>query len=129
MSGIIAVTNVTIRIPSYRRNERFLGYADIELGGMMVVHDARVILSAKGRVVVKLPDRPDRTPCPTCLVQVTQAANYCHHCGEEMPPRPEKVRHRDVIHPIHPDQRAAIENAVLIAYAKEMAPPLRVVSA
>ena len=128
--SIIPVSRVDIRIPQIRRNEQFLAFATVELAGVLTIHDVKVVRSGQGRILVLMPNRPHRVMCPSCQTQVMQVARFCQHCGERLYRRlGDTIDHHDIVHPVCHEQRAAIERAVLIAYANADQPHLKVLTA
>lgn len=120
----IGITEVRVRLAD--RNEGhshrgLLAWCSVTFAGCFVVHDVRVVKrSRQDGLVVSMPNRNFRAPCPSCRGSVERHHRFCGHCGGPMPDLgPRELK--DVAHPLDPDTRAVLDKAVLAAYAAESA--------
>mgnify|MGYP001615614303 CR=1 FL=1 len=119
-----------------------VAWASVELDGKFAVHDVRVVQTKDARLLVCMPSRRRRLPCPGCNTTgkdedygVSMSDFYCPRCGAKQPPpevRVAKIQeesgesrprlHYDVCHPTTPEMRHEIERAVLDEYKRLTGP-------
>lgn len=117
------VTNVRIRLAE-SGNERLCGYCTITFDDAFVVRDLRIIAGEKG-LFVAMPSRKNTRRCSKCTQKNPFKSRYCNECGTKLKSIPEPSTqsrlHVDIAHPITPECRNMIQEAVLNAYEKERA--------
>lgn len=128
----LQVSEISITIPSHT-TDRFLAYATICLDDSIVIRNIRIIAGVQGKLHVQMPSRRCCVPCASCREMVANDSTFCPKCGRPLrtdvdPPRP----FEDLAYPANPEQRDAINQAVLDAYgllvraqAGDAAAPLR----
>jgi stage V sporulation protein G len=112
-----------------------LAYVSFTIDGAFVVHDVRVIRTARGNIL-SFPARKIHDRCPRCETKTPLVYRHCPQCGLRLAGRrvatdPAGVpmlmpdgrpqTHMDVCHPINGEARAAITEAVLSAYREALA--------
>jgi len=100
-------------------------YASVQIDGLLVVRDLKVVHIPRGLVVV-MPERRFFRHCEDCGEPNHTRANYCNGCGRPLTPRPplsggKVVEHMDVMNPTCAEGRRLIEDAVLPAYEQAAA--------
>lgn len=111
---------------------RLRGYASVELDGVFVVHDIRIIAGDEA-LFVSMPSRKVADNCPGCQGRTPLVENYCGHCGKRLAPfyersnldaRGKRKLYSDVAHPICPLFRETLSSRILAVYAETPdAPP------
>ncbi|NLX04223.1 MAG: zinc-ribbon domain-containing protein [Phycisphaerae bacterium] len=119
------VTEVKVKLVDIRA-ERLKAFCTVTLDGEFVVRDIKVIDGASGPFVA-MPSRKLADKCPRCGAKNHLRAKFCNECGTRLPdarvPKDDTGRvklHADVAHPINPQCRQRIQDAVLDAYEKEL---------
>lgn len=105
-------------------DQRVLAYATLVFGGLLVVHEVKVIrLEKSGKVVVAMPNKKLSARCGHCNEKNHLLARYCNTCGARLPPRPPGEKwYADITHPINPKARQMVDDAVLSAYYASLQP-------
>ena len=104
--------------------DRLRAYCAVVFDNSFVVHNVRVIEKADG-LLVAMPSRKLTSKCPVCQFKNPIDGSYCGNCGTRLRDegaikrlqRETKI-HFDVAHPINPQCRRMIEEAVMAAYRK-----------
>lgn len=103
-------------------DDRLRAYCAVVFDQSFVVHNVRVIEKTDG-LLVAMPSRKLTSKCPSCHFKNPIDNRFCGNCGTQLRDeaaikrlqRDTKV-HFDVAHPINPEMRRKIEEAVLAAY-------------
>ncbi len=85
-----SVDKITIILPSNTRS-RTLGYADLLIGGHILIRSYRVVDDG-GRPSVRVPDRAMNRTCPQCGQFCAASYQYCPSCGGDIGPDPHVAR-------------------------------------
>lgn len=109
------MTITEVKINCVTNHGLVVAYASIVFDGSFVVHDLRLIRSGS-RLIVAMPDRTRKYPCPHCSLKCTANANFCQHCGMELPKQ--NIYFIDIAHPITAECRQMIDKTVIDAYIK-----------
>ena len=116
-------------------DKKLRAFATVTFDDCFVVRDIKIIDGSKG-CFVAMPSRRVKEPCPRCRHRNVARSRYCNQCGTNLeatggsgpkhekeiagaPSRLRQSEHRDIAHPITPEFRETIQNAVLAAYEKE----------
>lgn len=117
----LAVTSVRVTLAEPGAADRVLGYATLETEDLSI-HDIKIIRGNSGYIVA-MPARKLEDRCRGCGGRNPYCAAFCMACGRpldpERGPRDATGRRKlywDVLHPLNPRARRAIEEAVLEAY-------------
>lgn len=110
------ITEVSIAIPERAANDLLRAYVKVCIDNALVIHDMRLIRTGTGRMLVAMPCRSLSRPCVACARRIEQEHRYCHRCGAEQPKVDGGITRVDLVHPVTPEGRRAIELAVLQAY-------------
>jgi stage V sporulation protein G len=110
------------------KDERLKAYCSITLDDSFVIRDMKVIHGIKG-FFVAMPQRKLTDRCPSCSAKNNVTSSLCGQCGCRLPEMRQPIdmetgryrTHGDTAHPINQRCREMIENAVLDAYAEELA--------
>jgi DNA-binding cell septation regulator SpoVG len=113
---MLEITRVEIRTLRSPRNPRIRAFARIEVAGMLVINNLKVYTSPSGRLLVCMPNTPERRRCPGCDKLIPKTDQHCRGCGRHQARPKERVTYRDSVFPTCREQRAVIESAVLHAY-------------
>jgi len=118
------VTEVKVKLVDMK-TERLKAFCTITLDGEFVVRDIKVIEGGSGPFVA-MPSRKLADKCPNCHTKNHLRAKYCNECGQRLAddriPKDNVGRiklHADTAHPINPQCRQRIQQAVLDAYEQE----------
>lgn len=118
------VTEVRIRLVKDRNAEKLRAFVTLTFDGEFVVRDVKII-DGNNSLFVAMPSRKITERCPKCGAKNMLRSNFCIDCGARMPKdnrenrEPEASRsklHVDVAHPITPECRQRIHEAVMAAY-------------
>jgi stage V sporulation protein G len=119
------VTEVKVKLVDIK-TERLKAFCTITLDREFVVRDIKVIEGASGPFVA-MPSRKLADKCPRCSAKNHLRAKFCNDCGARLPenriPKDDAGRvklHADVAHPINPQCRQRIQQAVIRAYKTEV---------
>jgi len=119
------VTNVSVKL-SPQSTDRLKGFCTITLDGEFVVRDLKIIEGTNG-LFIAMPSRKLTDHCPKCGGKNHLRAKFCNDCGAAVPEKrmtdeeAQSKLHADVAHPINPECRAKIQDAVVKAYHEELA--------
>ncbi len=115
------VTDVQVNLCA-NTDDRLRAYCAVVFDNSFVVHNVRVIEKADG-LLIAMPSRKLTSKCATCHVKNAVDCCFCAHCGTRLRDEAAIKRlqkdtkvHFDIAHPINPDCRQQIENAVMTAY-------------
>jgi stage V sporulation protein G len=121
----VNITEVRVRLVE-DKNERLKAFCCMTLDGEFVVRDIKVIDGVKG-LFVAMPSRKITDHCPKCGGKNPLKAKHCNDCGAELTggkfvrvASPTDKLHADIAHPINPQCRAKIQEAVVAAYKQEI---------
>lgn len=113
-----------IHIEMARDEGKVLAFARIVLDGEFVVRELKLIRGPT-KLFVAMPDRKIHDHCPRCTRKNQLQAEWCNWCGKNLggPRDPQSVNgrskyHQDVAHPVGPELREEIEQAVIAAYER-----------
>lgn len=118
------VTDVRIKLAS-GENDNLLAYCSITFDDSFVVSDLRIVRNSDG-VFVSMPSRKVMFKCPACRGKNHSLARFCNDCGKSLDGiatnnNMDKRLFVDMAHPINPECRKQIVDAVLAAYNDECA--------
>jgi stage V sporulation protein G len=111
------VTNVQIKLHR-SRTDKLRAYATVTFDGCFVVRDIRLVDGPEG-LFIAMPSRKITGPCPGCGSKNALQASFCNECGARLTPRVAdgKIKlHSDLAHPLNPEMRTAMQDAVIKAY-------------
>lgn len=124
------VTSVELRLEPEGSGHGVLAYATVELHGLWVVRDVRVVSGPRG-LIVQMPSRKvtDRCANPECNAPNPLRSRYCGACGSRLPegrrppadasrPHVRDPFHEDVFHPRGVYARGLMTEAVLGEYRR-----------
>ncbi len=120
------ITEVRIHL---RNEDRLKAFATVTFDGVFVVHNMKVVSGNNG-LIVCMPSRKIKDPCPKCNFRNAVRSKFCNQCGATLPisepkvfqPGDDAVRqseHKDIAHPISAECRDYIQKKVLEAYENE----------
>ncbi len=119
------VSEVKVKLVDIK-TERLKAFCTITLDGEFVVRDIKVIEGTSGPFVA-MPSRKLADKCQRCGAKNHLRAKFCNECGSELSdnrvPKDAAGRvklHADVAHPINPQCRQRIQQAVLDAFHEEV---------
>jgi len=126
MAKGMEITEVYVKLVS-GEGEKLRAFATVILNGCFVVRDIKVI-NGPGGLFVSMPSRKLTIRCPNCRAKIELTSFYCSQCGcklpaQVLPRRPNSDRpklHADIAHPITPDCRKRLEQAVLAEFQLEL---------
>jgi len=107
-------------------DERLKAFCSMTLDNEFVVRDIKVI-EGTGGFFVAMPSRKMSDHCTTCGGKNHLRAKFCNHCGGKLPEN--RVRqdnqgrmklHADIAHPINPQCRKKIQEAIVAAFNEEV---------
>lgn len=109
---------------------RLKAFCSLTFDDTFAVRDVKLI-EGQGGLFLAMPSRKICDHCPECHEKNHLRAHYCNNCGERLDEnrylqhdngnRCGRVKlHADIAHPINPQTRQQIEQAVLRAYQKEV---------
>ena len=115
------ITDVQVNLCE-NSDDRLRAYCAVVFDNSFVVHNIRVIEKADG-LLIAMPSRKVTSKCPDCGFKNPIDGSFCMHCGKRLRDANEIKRiqhdtkiHFDIAHPINPNCRRMIEDAVLSAY-------------
>ena len=116
------ITDVRIKLATSDR-DNLLAYCTIIIDDAFVVTDLKVVDGNKG-MFVSMPSRKVMDKCPKCRAKNHIRARFCNDCGKKLDGGrfkryPDKRLYVDMAHPIKPECREQIVDAVLNAYYQE----------
>lgn len=120
------LTDIRIFIPNIR-SQRLLAFASVTLDNSLVVKEIRV-LDGRDGWFISMPARKKDCRCIGCYTKNHMLAKFCNECGVGLPQQPvasveghaKRGLYEDIVHPITPDFRAILQDAVLDAYEAEL---------
>lgn len=104
--------NVTKVFVDQSNDDAIVATASLYLDDEFAVHDLRVMRD--GRIF--MPSRPKSKRCATCRKRCNATARYCEWCGDKAPMWNGSQPYVDVAHPLTPEVRSTIEEAVRKAH-------------
>ncbi len=117
------ITDVRIKKVSIK-GEKLRAFATVTLDGAFVVSDIKVIDGTNG-LFIAMPSRKITDRCAKCGGKNHLRAKFCNECGGKLPEdrvaRDAAGRaklHVDIAHPINPECRQKIQDAIVQAYAE-----------
>lgn len=120
------ITEVRIKLVPGNR-DKLRAFASITLDGALVIRDIKVI-EGGDRLFVAMPSRKLCDRCVRCGGKNYVRARYCSDCGARLSKDRAAVDERgrprlysDITHPIHKRARSQFQQAILSAYAEEVA--------
>ena len=100
-----------------------VAYCKLTVSGVLVVNDVKIIRLRRGGFLVALPSKALKFPCPDCTQKNPLKAHFCNRCGVRLRgaviDTDESGREKlyaDVVHPLDPDTRHALNRVVVDAY-------------
>ena len=122
------ITEVRVRLVG-EQMDRLKAFCTVTFDEVFVVRDIKIIEGTSG-LFLAMPSRKLADHCPKCHGKNHLKARFCNDCGAQLPahrvPEEEEAAsrlHVDVAHPITPECRAMLNEAVLAAYDKEARHP------
>ena len=119
------VTEVRVRLAE-RKQDRLRAFCSVTFDDAFVVRDVKVIQGDQG-LFVAMPSRKLTDRCPSCRTKNQFRARYCGECGTRLADNRAELDERgrprlyiDIAHPVSPEAREHIEQAVLAAYDEEV---------
>ena len=114
------ITDVKIAL-NEGNSGKLRAFATMTLDDAFVVRDIKIIDGKKG-LFVAMPCSQSTERCPSCGKRNSLHSKYCSNCGKHLPnavnmsPDARKEEYRDIAHPICPECRDYIEQAIISAY-------------
>jgi stage V sporulation protein G len=119
------ITEVRVRLVRNKDN-RLKAFCSMTLDNEFVVRDIKVIDRASGHFVA-MPSRKMSDRCSKCGGKNHLEAKFCHGCGARLlqnrarkDPQGRTKLHADIAHPISAECRERIQEALIVAYEKEL---------
>jgi len=121
----VEITGVRVKVVG-GGDEKLLGFASITIDGLFVVRDLKIIRTPHG-LFVAMPNRKLMYRCAKCGCKNHLRATFCNRCGGKLEQQPTPHRrgteipklHADIAHPITPECREQIQQAVVAEYHRE----------
>ena len=117
----MVITDVQVNLCA-RSEDRLRAYCAVVFDNSFVVHNVRVIEKPDG-ILIAMPSRKLTSKCPVCSFKNPIDSSFCGNCGTRLRDaaairrlQKETKIHFDVAHPINPNCRKMIEEAVVKAY-------------
>ena len=115
------ITDVRIRLLRNKDN-RIKAFATIIFDDSFIVRDIRIIEGPNGPFVA-MPSKPIKELCPHCSYRNEIKNKFCVNCGSKLkfiPSDDQRLKHRDLAHPITQKMREYIHNKLFDAYKLEL---------
>lgn len=117
------ITDVRIKRVDIR-GEKLKGFATVTFDGEFVVSDIKVIEGPNG-LFIAMPSRKITDRCAKCGGKNHLRAKFCNDCGAALPPdrvvkdAAGRVKlHVDIAHPINPECRQRVQDAIVRAFTE-----------
>ena len=119
----MCITEVRIKLTN-NNQERLHGFCSVTFDGNFVLHDVKIIQKENGEFFIAMPSRKLMDHCPKCNTKNHLRARYCNNCGEPLnemraPREGYGNVYADIAHPINPEFREILEEAVLKVFFQE----------
>jgi len=116
------ITDVRVKLADEEK-ENLLAYCSVVFDDSFVVTDLKVVNGNNG-VFVSMPSRKIMYKCPACRSKNHAKARYCNDCGLKLECKhnfndSDRRFYVDTAHPINPECRQKIVQAVMEAYRRE----------
>ncbi len=115
------ITDVRVKLANNEK-DNLLAYCSVIFDDSFVVTDLKVVNGNNG-VFVSMPSRKVMNKCPSCKAKNHIRARFCNDCGKKLDFRcvndSDRRLYVDTAHPIKPECRQMIVEAVMAAYADE----------
>lgn len=118
------ITEVRVRLVE-RKQDRLRAFCTVTFDDEFVIRDVKVIQGDRG-LFVAMPSRKLTDRCPSCRTKNQLRARYCGECGHSLRENRAQLDERgrprlyvDIAHPINPEARERLEQAVLAAFREE----------
>lgn len=109
-----------VRMDRTRRG-RMVAICSITLDGQLAIHRIRII-ERDNDLLVAMPQDATVTPCEECRAPCPANHNHCGRCGAPLALQSQRLGDKklwhDVVHPISPELRRKIDDAVLDEYVR-----------
>lgn len=120
------VTDVRIKLVE-SNDDRLQAFCAATFDNSFVVRDIKIIGGPEGSFIA-MPSRKIMANCPKCGHKNHVRAGYCNQCGGNLSAIRQQATgnghgsrlYADIAHPINPNCRRMIEEALLSAYAREL---------
>ena len=119
------ISEVRIKLVS-NKDDRLKAFCSMTMDNEFVIRDIKIIEGTNGYFVA-MPSRKMSDHCRECGSKNHLRAKFCNNCGKKL--SEERARqdvqgrlklHADIAHPINADCRRKIQDAIVIAYEKEV---------
>ncbi len=121
------ITDIRLE-PANDPSGRLLAYCVIVFDDQLLVRGIRLILTARGKYILAMPDRKDTDHCPECNKKNPIDACFCNQCGIRLADNRVKMNedgypqlYLPLAYPIHDRFRYELVCAVARAYFQEVA--------
>ena len=104
------ITDIRFHLPQHTE-QRLLAYATITFDECFVVHDIRLLRRGDGILVV-LPSKRFRYPCPQCSRKCDFDSQFCKHCGANFKAVVNET-FSDIAHPINKEFRHYFDSTII----------------
>jgi len=120
---VFEITDVKIALND-GTGSKLRAFATITLDDVFVIRDIKIIDGKKG-LFVAMPCMQISEKCPGCGRRNVVHSRYCSNCGKALPdsehmPETRKEEYKDIAHPICPECRRYMENAIVSAYKERL---------
>lgn len=122
------ITEVRIKlIESGNDNEKLQAFCSITFDHAFVIRDLKIIEGTRGWFVA-MPSRKLMDRCPKCSGKNQLRARFCNQCGNKLAEfrgmgrdtHGKQKMHADIAHPINPECRENIQQAVISSFHAEI---------
>ena len=120
------ITDIRIKLVQ-DSGDRLKAVCTVTFDGSFVVRDVKVVAGSNG-LFVAMPSRKLMVSCPTCRFKNHLRAKHCNECGGRLSPQDSanvdpdgrNKLHRDIAHPITPEFRSILQDAVIQEYEAQL---------
>lgn len=122
------ITEVRIKLmEANSENEKLQAFCSITFDHSFVIRDLKIIEGPRGWFVA-MPSRKLMDRCPKCSCKNQLRARFCNQCGNKLAEfrgmgrdaHGKQKMHADIAHPINPECRENIQQAVLKSFHAEV---------
>ena len=100
------------------KDQRLLAYASVTFDDCFVVHDVMLLKRGDGILVI-LPGKRCKYPCPSCQRKCDFDSAFCKFCGANFPKITVNDTFIDIAHPINKEFRQYFDSVVIEKYNAE----------